>query len=370
MVAPPQAGAVGDEAAISTAGRFLDPTRTIGTNLQCVRFGSDESGTSAYTPVIPATQDPTNGTSSVPGAGNQVFDNGILNEVRFGEIPQGIRTAAATQGTILPQCPDRFDSANYAGMSWGGSGFGYRGALATHTVGTYRSVGEFFHFNRAIEKGIQQVDLQIDYSLAVGADTVDYVADYLVTIEETQDAVDLPLTPVNEAAAHTCAYPDNPKNHDILGPGDVVIARQCADRVTVDWHPETGPTTVDVGEITLRLDVAGFAPVVDGVCDAADIVEGITVFTREQATNGYCLLARLVPAGITIDKTVNGADGTFPFTLTEYDQSPTLTESGRWYDLEVTTDQGTGTVTHDIEPGLYRLEEILAAGYVNETSCT
>lgn len=139
--------------------------------------------------------------------------------------------------------------------------------------------------------------------------------------------------------------------------------------------PNNPVETLQWGQTSVRVGIAGWAPVVNGVCDAENTVLGPVIYTPESQDTELCMLGQITPASLTVTKLVEDMpDAEFTFELVEQDQGqdPLSDDTSNRTEFSIETANARGDENlGSIEPGLYRLDEIdVPAGYeMTDLSC-
>lgn len=354
------AQAVGNtEILIGSVGSFSNPLRPDKTALpSCVRYGTGDPATYSNT---------TNQDLTTPGA---------HNEIRSGE-------QVTILGAGYGPC---FDDAADA------SGLGFTGVDASANVGDYFELGRFYHYNNTIQNSLHWATLNTKLWLADPFSGVasQFDATYQVEVQESPEKFGFSWqTPPTTAQCQFQPGATNSLDGSVIpayvgnlntGPDsytytDPVLATTstvnrvaCADSVYI--YPIEPTDTIQWGETTVKLAIAGWARVDEsGSCSADSIVAGPVVYTEEGSDNELCVLGEIVPAQVSLTKTVVGEaeDQTFQFELAELNQTEdNLTPyASRTSQHEVTTTLGVGTVDiGEVDPGLYALTEVnVPAGF-------
>lgn len=373
LVAVPSvtASAVGsNDLLVRSVGSFSSPSRPDGTTAPlCVNYGTGD----------PATFSPTNNQSTAWGASNQV--------------------RSGTQLSVLSSpTPPCWPSPEQS------SGLGFEGITAASPVGEYFEIGRFTHFNNTIQNGLHWVNLDASMTITnpytLAQEQLD--ASYRIRLQESPEQFQLPGDPVPTTAdcqfqpgetnsfaggttvpAYVNGYNTGPASFTFNDPNlpsslnPVTTQRvACADSLYVVPVDPTDPSeTLTWGETSVRVGIGGWAPVVGGTCDSTNVLAGPVVYTPESETTMLCMLGRIIPATISVEKLVEDMpDGEFGFELVEQDQGqdPPVDDPSRSTEFSITTSGGTGTLDlGEIEPGLYRLTETnVPDGYeLNDLSC-
>lgn len=373
LVATPgvMASAVGsNDILVQSVGTFSDPYRPDGSTIPpCVNYGTGD----------PAAFSPTD---------NQSTTMGSFNQVRSG-------TQFSVLSTPTPPCWPSPDQS---------SGLGFEGITAASPVGDYFEIGRFTHFNNTIQNGLHWVTLDASMSITnpytLAQEQLD--TSYMIRLQESPERYQIPPGPVPSPSScqfqpgNTNSYAggatvpgyvgglntgptaftyNDPNLPSFMNP--VTTQRvSCADSVYIQPTDPTDPSeTLTWGETSVRVSIAGWAPVVGGVCDAANVLEGPAVYTAESQTTELCMLGKITPATLSVEKAVEDMpDAEFGFELVEQDQSqdPLADDSSNSTDFSITTSGGIGTNDlGEVEPGLYRLTEAnIPDGYeLNDLSC-
>lgn len=364
------ASAVGsNDLLVQSVATFSDPLRPDGTaTVRCVNYG---------------TGDPT----TFSGTDNQSTTWGASNQIRSG-------SQFSVSSTPPPPCwSDPAES----------SGLGFDGVDSASPVGEFFEIGRFTHYNNTVSNSLHWVNLNASMRLTnpftLATEELDTA--YRIRLQESPEQFQI-LGPA--PTTDQCQYqpggtnnfaggatvPDYVSNYntgpesftytdpnlpDVLNP--ITTQRvSCADSVYVQpLDPNNPVETLQWGQTSVRVGIAGWAPVVNGVCDAENTVLGPVIYTPESQDTELCMLGQITPASLTVTKLVEDMpDAEFTFELVEQDQGqdPLSDDTSNRTEFSIETANARGDENlGSIEPGLYRLDEIdVPAGYeMTDLSC-